>query len=126
MSSRLQLVMQREMTRTADWSREHRLSGNPLHNRTNNLRSSIHGEASATDSEITGIVGSNMIYAPVHEFGAVIRAKNAPFLRFQVNGHWVSVKEVTIPARPFLAPAVDAMRQEIIDRLRDGAIEALK
>ena len=57
------------------------------------------------ESRVT--VGSNLPYAPVHEFGATIRAKRAPFLRFKtLDGKWHSVKSVTIPARPFLRPAI--------------------
>jgi len=47
-------------------------------------------------------VGTNVLYAPVHQFGATITAKRAPFLVFQVGGRWVRKKSVTIPARPFL------------------------
>ena len=54
-------------------------------------------------------VGSNYIqigvpykWGAVHQFGATIRAKNVPFLRFKINGKWISKKQVTIPARPFL------------------------
>jgi phage gpG-like protein len=43
-----------------------------------------------------------VIYGPVHQFGATIQAKHAAYLRFVVGGKWVSKKEVTIPARPFL------------------------
>lgn len=61
------------------------------------------------------IVGSNLIYASVHQYGAIIKAKNAPYLAFRIGGprggksqarggkgSWVKVKQVTIPARPFL------------------------
>jgi phage gpG-like protein len=40
-------------------------------------------------------------YAAIHQFGGVIRPKNAKVLRFFSNGKWYSVKKVTIPARPF-------------------------
>lgn len=48
-------------------------------------------------------VGTNVPYAlPLH-FGATIRAVNGPYLRFKVpGGGWVSKREVTLPARPFL------------------------
>jgi len=45
-------------------------------------------------------VGTADRRAPVHQFGAVIKPKTKPALRFMVNGQWVSVKKVTIPARP--------------------------
>ena len=47
-----------------------------------------------------------MIYAATHQYGdtRIIRARKKKMLRFQVNGQWISKKQVrvTIPARPFL------------------------
>jgi len=91
------------------------------------LRSSIHSVVHGHDY---AEVGTNVIYARVHEFGATIRAKNKPYLVFQtpteyqekevvtrsgkrrktvrrVGMHWVRVKQVTIPKRPFLGPALE-------------------
>lgn len=53
-------------------------------------------------------VGTDVIYAGVHQFGAIIRAKNAPKLAYQLPGGlgWRRVDSVKIPARPFLG--VDA------------------
>jgi hypothetical protein len=65
-------------------------------------------------------ISTDFIGASVHEFGAVIKAKNAKYLKFQVpesrtqalrgnkplkkpkvtGWRWVQVKEVTIPSRP--------------------------
>jgi len=63
-------------------------------------------------------VGSGLVYAPVHEFGATIRPKTKPYLVFFVgekagSGHWVRTKQVTIPPRPYLGPALDTMRPAI-------------
>ena len=47
-------------------------------------------------------------YSAIHEFGGVIRAKRAPFLRFQTqDGEWHSVKRVRIPKRPYIRPTVE-------------------
>ena len=48
----------------------------------------------------TVVIGTNVKYAPPHQFGATIVPKTKPALKFMVNGRWVSVKKVTIPARP--------------------------
>lgn len=72
------------------------------------------------------VIGSNLPYAGVHEFGATIRAKNSPFLVFRIGKQWISKKEVTIPARPFLAPALKDSRgaaRTIIRRLTDEAMK---
>ncbi|MBD3814098.1 MAG: phage virion morphogenesis protein, partial [Betaproteobacteria bacterium] len=49
-------------------------------------------------------VGTNKIYAGVHQHGATIRAKNGGYLAFRLPGGlgFRKVKEVEIPARPFL------------------------
>lgn len=39
----------------------------------------------------------------VHEYGMVIRAKNGPYLIFQVQGQWVSVPSVTIRPKRFIS-----------------------
>jgi phage virion morphogenesis protein len=50
------------------------------------------------------IVGSNVKYAAVHQFGATITPKTAKALVFRLGagGGVVRVKSVTIPARPYL------------------------
>jgi len=54
------------------------------------------------DADADGVtLGTNVLYAPVHQFGATIRAKNHPFLTFKVGERWVKKKAVEIPARPF-------------------------
>lgn len=48
-------------------------------------------------------VGSNLVYARIHQFGGVIRPKNGSCLCIPVgNGKIIKVKSVTIPARPYL------------------------
>lgn len=46
-------------------------------------------------------IGSNLIYAAPNFFGAVIRAKNGPHLKFRLPGRlgFVSVESVTLPER---------------------------
>jgi phage virion morphogenesis protein len=60
------------------------------------LRGSITYKATSNSVEI----GTNLIYAPTHQFGATIRAKNKKYLYWKGASH--PVKEVVIPARPFL------------------------
>jgi phage virion morphogenesis protein len=54
----------------------------------------------ASDSGVA--VGTNVIYAAIHQFGGVIKPVNAPKLAFRVLGELKFVDQVTIPARPFL------------------------
>jgi phage virion morphogenesis protein len=74
--------------------------------------------------------GSGMIYAAVHQFGATIVPKNAPALSFVLGGklspYLVSVKSVTIPARPYLGISdadrveIELLGREYLTRLWDG------
>lgn len=54
-------------------------------------------------------IGNGKVYARIHEFGGVIKAKNGDYLKFRLpDGSFVQVKQVTIPARPTLRPALMA------------------
>ena len=57
-------------------------------------------------------VGTNVIYAGVHQFGATIKPKNASHLVFRLASGLVMAKSVTIPARPFLG--IDAGDEDLI------------
>lgn len=63
------------------------------------LRDSITYEATSTSVE----VGTNLIYAAIHQFGGTIKPVNAAALKFKLpNGAWVTAAQVTLPARPYL------------------------
>jgi len=79
------------------WKKTHR--GGHILRKTGDLRNSIKYDLQGDD---TVKIGTNLIYAPVHQFGATIKAKNAPYLRFMIGGKFISKKQVTIPARPFI------------------------
>ena len=104
-------ALERQGFELAQYIKTEELSGQILHNRTGTLRRSI----AMTPHRSQGFVdvGTNVVYARVHEFGAVIRAKNAPFLKFQVGGKWVQKKQVLAPARPFMRPALIRNRGHI-------------
>ena len=63
------------------------------------------------------MVGSRgVIYAPVHEFGTVIRAKRAKFLSWVgEDGKRRFAKKVRIPARPWLRPAFEESKGELVN-----------
>jgi phage virion morphogenesis protein len=72
--------------------------GQPLRD-TGRLQRSVSSRPDATG--VT--VGTNLIYAPTHQFGAVIRPRTAPRLVFPgPGGRLIFAKKVTIPARPFM------------------------
>lgn len=61
-------------------------------------------------------VGSRgVIYAAVHEFGATILPKRVKMLHWiDDNGNDVFASRVVIPARPYLRPAIDEHKLEVM------------
>lgn len=88
---------------------------------TARLRQSVHSVAGAKQVE----VGTNLIYAGVHQFGATIRAKSSKGLRFQLPGGlgWRRIMAVEIPARPFLGLSSDDI-EELLAQTEDYALAA--
>ena len=83
------------------------------------LRNSIHARSDASGFA----VGTNVKHAATHQFGEpgrTIRARRKKALRFRINEHWVSKKQVRIqiPARPFLGLSDEDM-QEIKGTVED-------
>jgi len=56
-------------------------------------------------------IGTNVIYAAIHQQGGTIKAKSADNLTFRIGDRWISKAEVTIPARPFLGIDDDDMTE---------------
>lgn len=86
-----------------------------LNVRTGNLRGSIDRDVDRAGMGSRARIGTNVVYGAIHEFGGTITAKNASgYLRFPTrDGGWASVKQVKMPARPYLRPAVMDRQQEI-------------
>lgn len=87
-------------------------SEGPLHARENLLEQSVEEIVRRDGARFVCGAGTEEIYAPVHEHGAVIFGR--PWLRFMVDGRWISCRKVTIPAR---RPAETAHR-DVEDEVR--------
>lgn len=75
------------------------------------LAGSINASSGANFAEW----GVNRIYAAIHQFGGVIRAKSAGGLKFRIpGGGFAVVKAVRMPARPYLGVNEDD-RANILD-----------
>lgn len=48
------------------------------------------------------LVGTNVIYAGIHQFGGTIVPKSATHLWFRIGGALIKAAKVTLPPRPFL------------------------
>ncbi|GAB6100434.1 hypothetical protein JCM16358_23130 [Halanaerocella petrolearia] len=82
------------------WEKSHRAKaeGGKTLSDKGTLKNSITYKATSKKTD----VGSNIIYAAVHQQGKEIKVKNADYLHFKAGGRWAKKKKVEIPARPFL------------------------
>jgi len=89
--------------------------------RDGHLQDSITYEAKENSVDI----GSNMVYAAIHQFGGIIKPKNGKALCFQAGEGMVVVKQVEMPARPYLGMDDDDEEaiNQIIDDLFNQALE---
>jgi len=96
--------------------------GKPPGVRTGTLRRSIQIDRSKNKGPKPSIrVGTNLIYAPVQEFGARISASSAARLAFQVSKDvWRSAKTVTLPPRPFMRPAFNRSKRKMVKIYQDS------
>ncbi len=91
------------------------------------IRGQLFGGEEFGDSAIisVGVSLAEVPYARIQELGGVIRAKRSRFLVIPVgNGEFRRVKQVTIPARPYLEPAVRLVAENLQARF-DAALDSL-
>lgn len=87
------------------------LAGGRTLTKDGHLSGSISGSAGKDFAEW----GVNRIYAAIHQFGGVIKAKSSGALKFKMpNGGFTVVKAVRMPARPYLG-VNDGDRADILD-----------
>ena len=64
-------------------------------------------------------VGPTAIYGRIHEFGGVIKPVKAERLMWRApDGSFRTAMSVTIPARPYLKPALETVQPQIEDDMR--------
>lgn len=120
----------------AEWKRSHRAreeAGQTLTD-TARLRGSITHVLRGSGSGVEALVGTNVVYAAVHQFGdktraRVIRPRARKALKFTAGGKTVFAKHVnhpgsTIPARPFLGLSGGDRREirRIVERHLERAV----
>ncbi len=71
-------------------------------------------------------VGSNRVYAAIHQFGGTITPKSAQALVFRLGKRVVHAGSVTIPQRPYLGfgPADQAAVLEVVEEAVETALGA--
>ena len=99
------------------------LEGPVLERRTGRLWRSIQPEVFKRGGTVVGVVGTDVEYAPVHEFGATIRPKRAGgFLVFEQGGETRFAREVKIPRRPYMARAFREQKGKVFRIIRDTVL----
>lgn len=92
---------------------------NHLHRRTGTLQRSITTEIEDDGKSIRASTGTNLVYAPVHEFGADIWQRKTQIAACG-RVHDVPGRLIHIKARPFIVPAWEANK----DYVREDLVEA--
>jgi len=115
-----------------------KLSGQVLHVRTGNLRGSVNKKVIESDKGYTGIVGTNVIYGRIHEYGfngsvnvkAHLRMMNQAWGREVRNPHQVNVRShsmtMRVPEKSFLRSTLKDFQPRILRDLKKAASKALK
>lgn len=129
--------MDRLMIELQSYIVRNKLSGNPLHRVTGVLASSVQTiPAEAHGRTISaGVVSSAgpAFYGQIHELGGKhpfdILPTRAKVLRFVSNGEVVFARAVhrePLPARPFMSPALEEMREHIIVAMQEAFRDAIE
>lgn len=111
------------INRTMGQTVEHAKRNHAWKNRTGILEGSISISLFAHKAEkgFSGAWGSKaVIYALIHELGGTILPKKGTHLTFQIGGNWVRTKSVTIPKRPYLRPAADAIYPKLVKNIKEA------
>ena len=94
--------------------------------RTGRLRGAIEARTGGSYPSLEVRIGpQNVVYAAIHEFGGTIVPRSARFLVFPFEGRLVFARRVTIPARPYLGPAIVASQNAVIAEVGDAFIPIL-
>jgi phage gpG-like protein len=97
--------------------RERKLSGQVLHERTGKLKRSLRTRTTGSGGVYEVHVGSNLVYAGIHEHGGTILPKRGRYLHFVIDGEHKQVEKVVIPKRAYLGPTADEETQAMADIL---------
>lgn len=128
----LQVTVRKLARELAAYVKRGKLTGQVLHNRSGRLRRSITFKVTSEGTVVSGLVGTNVVYARIHEFGGhtkphLILPKKARALHF--NGRFAKIVHhpgSNFPERSFLRSALKDMTPEIRAELALSIQGALK
>ena len=88
-----------------------KLSGQVLHVRTGTLRRSITHRLTSNESSVKATIGTNVIYAAIHEYGGIIHQKN---------------RVIHMPMRSFMRSTLKDNKQRIINAIKNAVKMVMK
>jgi phage gpG-like protein len=105
-----------------------KLSGQYLHQRTGRLAGSIHNEVDETPDAIIGTVGTNVIYARIHEYGFSGSQAVKAHMRTikQAWGRPISARQIMVSAhsrkvditeKRFMRDSLNEFRPKVTERM---------
>ena len=83
----------------------------------------------ANDWQVSVLVNESSparVYAHIHNVGGVIRARNAPYLKFKIGNQWIQVKQVRIKRKNYMANGVKLARERMKPAIRDAFIREIR
>lgn len=91
------------------------------------MRGGLMSSITFQTSSDTVQVGTNKVYAAIHQFGGTIKPKTGDRLVFRIGGQTVFARSVTIPARPYLGigPEDEDMILDVVEGALDRRLKSL-
>lgn len=114
-----------------------KLAGEVLKERTHHLHDSIHHQVQESASAVTGVVGTDVVYAAIHEYGfsgteqvrehlrriSVAFGKPIAPVEATVRAH---SRRMQMPERSFLRSSLKELEPAIVARLRAAVEQAVQ
>lgn len=131
--NRLEYVMRRLAIEVQAAVKGTKLSGQVLRVQTGTLRRSINQEVVRTASGIAAIVGTNVVYGPIHEYGGAVMVKQHLRMMREAFGRPVkNPREITVgaytanyPERSFLRSTLKEFEPRIQSALKLAAVQEI-
>jgi phage gpG-like protein len=126
----LKIGIGRAVLRVQAYSKADKLSGQVLQVRTGRLRRSINTRVEISADKVTGVVGTNVEYARVHEYGFSGTVTVREHLRRTVTGAQALVRpharRMNLPERSFLRSALHDMEPQIREEFEQAVKRAIQ
>ena len=99
--------------------------GSQLRRRSGELMDSIRSEVTLRPLRARVYVEQKQQYkAQTHEHSRTITPRKKPYLTFKIDGQWVKVRSVTVPARSAFGPALESKQDDILALILRGVMES--